>query len=118
MISYRHRKNHAGYGYRQHDGDDKNVMECLARQDTANTATYERLNVITAAIAPSAANDTDPETARRQLFQTDYPTIQGTDHAKNKKIAVLQSTMHDITSRIYKVTSLAPEIQHVLSPPL
>lgn len=62
----------------------KNKMERLAKQDTAYKATNECLNVISAAIAPSASNDTYPKTTRRQLFRIDNPTIQVADHETNK----------------------------------
>ncbi|KAL0677929.1 hypothetical protein Bca4012_005910 [Brassica carinata] len=65
-------------------------------------------------VVPHAAGDDQPETTRMRLFHTDNPAAQGADQATYPKIDVLQSTMHDITLKIDKVTSSAHKIKHFL----
>ena len=90
------------------------VVQRLDQQDAANKATQERLDTIAAACLPPAqADDQDPDTARRRLFQTTMRN-QAVDQATNEELLRLQGTIKDMSSKIHQATSFAPEIDRVL----
>ncbi|KAF8113528.1 hypothetical protein N665_0049s0043 [Sinapis alba] len=90
------------------------VVQRLDQQDAANKATQERLETIAAACLPPAqADDQDPDTARRRLFQTTMRN-QAVDQATNEELLPLQGTIKDMSSKIHQATSFAPEIDRVL----
>ncbi|KAF8087330.1 hypothetical protein N665_0589s0011 [Sinapis alba] len=90
------------------------VIQRLDQQDAANKATQERLDAIAAAcLPPTQADDQDPDTARRRLFQTTMRN-QAVDQATNEELLRLQGTIKDMSSKIHQATSFAPEIDRVL----
>lgn len=72
------------------------TLEHLNQQDTYNKATNERLDVLVTAYAPPAADDQEPETARRRLFQMNInPT--GQRATTTQQIDVLQKPILDLS---------------------
>ncbi|KAL0669382.1 hypothetical protein Bca4012_032086 [Brassica carinata] len=72
------------------------TLEHLNQQDTYNKATNERLDVLVTAYAPPAADDQEPETARRRLFPMNInPT--GQRATTTQQIDVLQKPILDLS---------------------